>query len=101
MKNTNSQISPNTGRSTQEENAGLSLPQPSLFIFDGNAYRYYNDNPQNIVKNSSDLIARLTSKKFSQCHLLLFPNLRKIIVNTHSSLQRVSGFSYSNHLFSF
>lgn len=59
MKQNNRQISP-FGRSTEEKQAGLSLPQPSLFTVDGNAYKYYNES----AKNISNFIARLSSKKF-------------------------------------
>lgn len=63
MKNINRQTLP-LGRSTKEEKVGLSLPQPSLFEIDGNAYRYYNDISQNIVKDIPNFIVRLTQKKF-------------------------------------
>lgn len=59
MKQNNRQTSP-LGRSTEEKQAGLSLPQPSLFTVDGNAYKYYNES----AKNISNFIARLTAKKF-------------------------------------
>lgn len=59
MKENNRQTSP-LGRSTEEKQAGLSLPQPSLFTVDGNAYKYYNESAKNISK----FIDRLTSKKF-------------------------------------
>lgn len=59
MKQNNRQTSP-LGRSTEEKQAGLSLPQPSLFTVDGNAYKYYNESAKNISK----FIDRLTSKKF-------------------------------------
>jgi len=85
MKQNNRQTSP-LGRSTEEKQAGLSLPQPSLFTVDGNAYKYYNESAKNI----------------SKCPLLRFPNQRKIIVNTHSSLKRAFDRpSFSNYKFSY
>lgn len=57
-KNTR-QIKP-LGRSTKEDNAGLSLLQPTLFSFEGQVIKYYNETS----KNTSDFIARLISKKF-------------------------------------
>lgn len=64
MKQNNRQISP-LGRSTEEKQAGLSLPQPSLFTVDGNAYKYYNESAKNISK----FIARLIRKKFIHAQL--------------------------------
>lgn len=63
MKQNNRQTSP-FGRSTEEKQAGLSLPQPSLFTVDGNAYKYYNESAKNISK----FILRLTAKKFQRCY---------------------------------
>jgi hypothetical protein len=97
MKQNNRQTSP-FGRLTEEKQAGLSLPQPSLFTVDGNAYKYYNESAKNISK----FIARLTQKKFSKCPLLRFPNQRKIIVNTHSSFKRLFDRPlFSNYKFSY
>lgn len=101
MKNTNRQTLP-LGRSTLEENAGLSLLHPQLFTVVGDTYKYYNEIAQTISKNTSDFISRLTSKKFSKCPLLCFPNQRKIIVNTHSSIKRAfCRPSFSNYKFSY
>ena len=97
MKQNNRQTSP-FGKSTKADNAGLSLLHPQLFTVIGDTYKYYNA----IVKNVSDFLGRLTAKKFSMCPLLRFPNQRKIIVNTHSSIARAfNRLSYSNYKFSY
>jgi len=43
------------GISTKEDNAGLSLLQPTLFSFDGQVIKYYNETSN----NTSDFIADL------------------------------------------
>ena len=60
MKQINRQTSP-LGRSTKAEYAGLSLLHLQLFTVVGDTYKYYNE----IVKNVSDFITRLISKKFN------------------------------------
>jgi len=71
MKNTNRQTLP-LGRSTKEENAGLSLLRPRLIEIIGDNYVYFNEILQNICtsivnvisKPISPFIARLKSFKF-------------------------------------
>ena len=53
------------GRSTKEDNAGLSLLHPQLFTVIGDTYKYYNE----IVKNVSDFLGRLTAKKFKTFYI--------------------------------
>ena len=48
------------GRSTKEDNAGLSLLQPTLFSFEGQSIKYYNE----ISKNTFSFFNHLISKKF-------------------------------------
>lgn len=52
------------GRSTKEDNAGLSLLQPTLFSYEGQVIKYYNEFTQTLSKSSSNFIAHLISKKF-------------------------------------
>lgn len=59
MKTETYQTSPK-GRSTKADNAGLSLLPPTLFSFEGQVIKYYNETS----KNTSDFIARLISKKY-------------------------------------
>jgi hypothetical protein len=47
-------------RTTKEDNAGLSLLQPTLFSFEGQVIKYYNETS----KNTSDFVARLIRSKF-------------------------------------
>lgn len=79
MKKNTRQTKP-LGRSTKEDNAGLSLLQPTLFSFEGQVIKYYNETS----KNTSDFIARLISKKF---------------LSSEHSLMRFSRSHYSGHLF--
>ena len=53
------------GRSTKEDNAGLSLLHLQLFTVIGDTYKYYNE----IVKNISDFLVRLTANKFKNVSL--------------------------------
>jgi len=67
-------------RTTKEDNAGLSLLQPTLFSFEGQVIKYYNETS----KNTSEFIARLTSKKF---------------LSSEHSLMRFSRSHYNGNVF--
>lgn len=56
------------GRSTKEDNAGLSLQHSQLFTVVNDTYKYYNE----IVENVSDFLGRLTSKKFKNIDVVCF-----------------------------
>lgn len=79
MKTETYQTSPK-GRSTKADKAGLSLLEPTLFSFEGQVIKYYNETS----KNTSDFIVRLISKKF---------------LSSEHSLMRFSRAHYSGHLF--
>lgn len=91
MKNTNRQTSP-LGRSTLEENAGLSLLRPRLIEIIGDNYVYFNEILQNIYttivnvisKPISPFIVRLTQIKFNLSHLTDFGSVISIRISKKS-----------------
>ncbi len=63
MKKETRQTKP-LGRSTKEDNAGLSLLRPRLFEVIGDTYNYFNEIIQNTFKAMSPFLKRLIQKKF-------------------------------------
>lgn len=78
-KNTR-QIKP-LGRSTKEDNAGLSLLRPRLFEVIGDTYNYFNAIIQNTFKAMSPFLKRLTQKKFSHASLTTFDKVINIKID--------------------
>ena len=77
------------GRSTKEDNAGLSLLRPRLIEIIADNYVYFNEILQNIyttivnviTKPISPFISRLRSQKFSHCKLTTIGAIFKIRID--------------------